>query len=248
MWGADPVRVLGDYTFAGATASVGRTLAMRDVRGNLRFTESAVRANALSGTLFGKPAVLSMATQDSQVVTTIEGKIDSPAMGAYAPESIVAKLSGVADWKARLVSGKQGSELTITSDLKGLASSLPEPLAKPAGDARALTLTLSRLGTDFEVTHVSLADGVYGRFSKAGERWSALLKFGAPVANEAAREGLWLYGELPYVDVDAWQATFAAPRGEGRPATGEGVELRGVGSKVAPTRYWGRDVRDMNAP
>ena len=247
MWGTDPVRVVGDYTFSGATASVGRTLAMHDVRGRLGFTESAVRANALIGTFFGKPASLTMATQDNQVVTQIEGKIDSPAMAAYAPESIVAKLSGVTDWKARLVSGKQGSELTVTSDLKGLASSLPEPLAKAAGDARALTLTMSRLGTDAEVTNVALADGVYGRFSKAGERWNALLKFGAPVANEAAREGLWLYGELPFIDVDAWQAAFAAPRGEAKPAGGEGVELRGLDLKLGRAHYWGRDFREMKA-
>ena len=247
MWGTDPVRVVGDYTFSGATASVGRTLAMRELRGRLAFTESAVRAPAIIGTLFGKPASLAMATQDGQVVTQIEGKIDSAAMTAYAPESIVAKLSGSADWKARIVSGKQGSELTVTSELQGLASSLPEPLAKSADEARAVTLTMSRLGTDAEVSNVTLAGGVYGRFAKAGERWSALLKFGAPVASEAMRDGLWLYGELPYLDVDAWQATFAAPRGEARPASGEGLELRGLDLKLGRAHYWGRDFRQMNA-
>ena len=109
--------------------------------------------------------------------------------------------SGGADWKARVVSGKQGSELVVTSDLKGLESRLPEPLAKAAGDARALTLTMSRSAPTNEVTTVALADGVNGRFSKslaAGtERWNAALKFGAPVAAEPVREGLWLYGELP---------------------------------------------------
>ena len=35
LWGTDPMQVAGDYQFAGATASVGRTLAMREVRGQL---------------------------------------------------------------------------------------------------------------------------------------------------------------------------------------------------------------------
>ena len=248
MWGTDPVRVAGDYVFAGASATVGRTLAMRDVRGRLSFTESGVRAPAITGTLFGKPATLTIASQpDGQVVTQIEGKVDSSALAAYAPESIVGRLSGSADWKASVVSGKQGGELVVTSDLKGLASTLPEPLAKAAGEARALTFTMSRLGTAEEITHVSLADGVFGRFSKAGERWSAALKFGSAVANEPARDGLWLYGELPYLDVDAWQATFAAPPGEAKPASGEGVELRGLDLKLARARYWGRDFVQMNA-
>jgi uncharacterized protein (TIGR02099 family) len=248
MWGTDPVRVVGDYTFAGATASVGRTLAMRDLRGRLAFTESAVRANAIIGTLFGKPASLAMATENNQVVTQIEGRIEAPDMAAHLPESIAAKLAGATEWKARLASDRQGSTLTVTSDLKGLGSTLPEPLAKAAADARALTLTMSRLGTDLEVSNVTLADNVHGRFSKAGERWSALLKFGAPVANEAAREGLWLAGELPYLDVDAWQSTFAAPRGAAaRPAGGGALELRGVDLKLARARYWGREFRQMNA-
>ncbi len=247
MWGTDPVRVVGDYTFTGATASVGRTLAMRDLRGRLAFTESAVRAPAIVGTLFGKPASLSMATQDNQVVTQIEGRIDSTEMSAYAPEAVVAKLSGAADWKARIVSGRQGSELTVTSDLTGLASTLPEPLAKAAGDARAMTLTVARMGTDAEVSSVTLGESVYGRFSKTGERWNALLKFGAPPANEATREGLWLHGELPYLDVDAWQAAFAAPRGEEKHAGAEGFVLRGVDLRLGRARYWGREFRDMNA-
>jgi uncharacterized protein (TIGR02099 family) len=252
MWGTDPVRVVGDYNFSGATASVGRTLAMRDVRGRLSFTESGVRAPSISGTLFGKPATLSMATQpDGHVVTQIEGKVDAEEIAAYAPRAIVAKLSGGADWKARLVSGRQGSELVVTSDLRGLASSLPEPAAKEAGDARPLTLTLLRLGTENEVTYATLGEGIHGRFSQAGapgnEHWNALLKFGAPLANEAVREGLWLAGGLPYLDVDAWQAVFAAPRGEAKPASAQGVELRGVDLKLGRALYWGREFREMSA-
>ncbi len=248
LWGTNPVRVAGDYLFAGATASVGRTLAMRDVRGRLSFTESGVRAPAITGTLFGRPATLTMATQaDGQVATQIDGRIDAAAMAAYVPGAIVARLSGAADWRARVVSGREGSELTVSSDLKGLASALPEPLAKSAGDARAVSLTMSRLGTDAEVSNITLADGVHGRFSKSGEGWSAALKFGAPMANEVVRDGLWLYGELAYVDLDAWQATFESPPGEGNAASRTGLELRGLDLEVGRAHYWGRDFLQMRA-
>ena len=52
LWGTDPVRVAGDYTFAGATATAAKTLALRDVKGHLLFTECGVRAPELTGTLF----------------------------------------------------------------------------------------------------------------------------------------------------------------------------------------------------
>ncbi|MGZ5103365.1 MAG: YhdP family protein [Usitatibacter sp.] len=254
MWGTEPVRVTGDYLFSGATATVAKSLAMREVRGRLAFTERGVHADGITGVLFGKPATLAMSTQpDGQVLTQIEGKLDAPAMAAYAPEAIVARLDGTADWQARVVSGKQGSELVVTSDLAGLESRLPEPLAKTAAEARPLTFTMARLGTEGEVSWLALAGGVNGRFSRSmvagSERWNAALRFGSPVSGEPVREGLWLYGELPRADVDAWQAVSAAPRGEGpppAPAPGA-VELRGVDVKLGRARYLGREFAQVKA-
>ena len=254
LWGTDPVRVSGDYFFAGATASVAKTLAMRDVRGRLAFTERGVRAPEITGTLFGKPATLSMITQtDGQVLTQIEGKIDAPVMGTYVPETIATRLTGTTDWKARVVSGKQGTELSIASDLRGMESSLPEPLAKAGAEARPATLTIARLGTENELTTVAISGGLHGRFARTGaagaERWNGVLKFGAPVSGEPVREGLWLHGELAALDVDAWQAIFAARREAakpGEPAEGR-IELRGVDLKLGRARYLGRDFQQMQA-
>ena len=253
LWGTEPLRITGDYAFSGATATVGKTLAMREVRGRLAFTERGVRAPEITGTIFGKPATMAMTTQaDGQVLTTIDGKIDAADLGAYAPESVVTRMSGATDWKARVVSGKQGTEVTVASDLKGLGSSLPEPLAKAPAQARAMTLSIARLGQESEVTTTTLAEGVYGRFTRTGaagaEHWNALLKFGAPVAGEPVREGLWLGGEQAALDVDAWQKVFAAPRDGAQKPPGEaGIELRGIDLKLGRVRYWARDFLQMHA-
>ena len=248
--GVDPVRVAGDYNFAGATATVGKTLAMRDVKGHLTFTEKGVRAPQITGTLFDKPATLSMGTQpDGQVVTQIDGRIEQDAMGPYVPAPMLAKLTGGFDWHARLVSGRQGAELVVTSDLKGLASTLPVPLAKAADDARGATLTMSRLGTETEVSSIALEGGGYGRFSRAADgRWNVALKFGTPVETEPVRDGLWLYGQLPFVDVDAWQGLFAIPHGA-RPAADDeqALALRGIDMKLDRAHYLGREFRQMGA-
>ena len=249
--GVDPVRVAGDYTFAGATAMVGKALTMRDVRGRLSFTERGVSAPQITGTLFDKPATLSMATQpDGQVITQLEGRIEQDSMGDWVPPAMLARLSGGFDWKARLASGKQGGELVVTSDLVGLGSTLPEPLAKSAGDARAATLTMARLGADTEASTLALGGGSYGRFSRnADGRWNVALKFGTPVETEPVREGLWLYGQLAFVDVDAWQSVFSIPHGA-TPAPEEeqrGLALRGIDMKLDRAHYLGREFRQMGA-
>ncbi len=254
LWGPDAVRVAGDYQFAGATASVGRTLAMRELKGRLSFTEKGVRAPQLTGTLFGKPAVLAMASQpDGQVLTTLEGHIDAAGLATYVPDTIAGRLGGSTDWKARVLTGGEATRLTISSALTGLAVGLPEPLAKQAAEARAITLDIARLGEADEVTTVQVAGDVHGRFARVrGEgagRWQAALKFGAALSGEPLREGLWLYGSLAALDVDAWLALFAPPREAPRaPGAREAdLELRGVDLALARVRYAGREFRELRA-
>ena len=56
----------------------------------------------------------------------------------------------------------------------------------------------------------------FGRVHRLGpagqERWQAAFRFGTPITNEPVLEGLWLYGAVPTLDVDAWQAVFAVPQ------------------------------------
>lgn len=257
LWGTDPVRVAGDYTFAGATATAGKTLALRDVKGHLAFTERGVRAPELTGTLFDQPATLAMATQpDGLLLTTLEGRIDAPVLGAYLPEPVAARLAGTTEWKARVLSGKGSTDLTITSDLEGLAVTLPEPLAKVAADARAISLQINKLGSEQESSTMALAGGVHGRFNRAtpgAEGWQAAVRFGSPITAEPLRDGLWLYGALAALDVDAWQAVFARPAGavadpaRDAQAKGAALELRGVDLKLGRARFLGRDFRELGA-
>lgn len=217
LYGTEPARVAGSYEFAGAIASAGHGLALREVHGRLSFTEHGVRASDITGTLFDQPARLSMSTDpDGRVLTTLDGRIDAAAMEEFVPQPVAEHLQGGAQWQAHIVSERQGTQLDVSSDLKGLAVTLPEPFAKAADDARPMQVSIAQLGTDDGLTTVALAGDVYGRFGRMGapgaQRWSAALRFGAPVGDEPLREGLWLYGTLPSLDVDAWQAVFAPPK------------------------------------
>ena len=257
LWGTERVRVAGDYQFAGATASVARTLQLRDVRGRLAFTERGVSAPELAGTLFDKPASLAMSTEpDGRVLTAIEGAIDARGLADYLPRPIAAKLSGATAWKARVLSGPKGTDVTVTSDLAGLASSLPEPGAKAAADTRPLQIRIEGAGTEEEVATAALAGGVFWRSRRFGaggaDRWQVALKMGGPVTTEVLRDGLWLYGEVPTLDVDAWLEAFAQPKESAAavPAGGSaagGFELRGIHLAMGRVRYLEREFERINA-
>jgi uncharacterized protein (TIGR02099 family) len=258
--GAERVRVAGDYEFNGAVATVTRNIAMRDLRGHLAFTEGGVLANEITGTLFDAPARLSMATQpDGRVLTTIEARVAAPALAAFMPASLGPRVTGASDWKARIVSGRDGTQLSLASDLAGLGVDLPAPFAKPTDEARPMVVSIAKLAAPGETTEVTLAGGVEGRFSRASvdgaERWNAALSFGSPVDAAPVREGIWLYGALPALDVDAWQAVFPPPASaaaqDAAAGTGDearrGFELRGLDLTLGRVRYLGRDFTGMHA-
>lgn len=256
LWGTDPVRITGDYAFAGATATVGRSLSMQNVKGRLAFTEKAVRAPELTGTMFNNPATVRLASQpDGSVVTSIEGRIGSTVLGAYVPEPIAARLRGTADWKAKVVSGRDGTDLAIESDLKGMASALPFPGDKAADEAKPLAIEIRRLGAPDEFTTATLAPGIAGRFSTRGapgaERWQAALVFGPAGESEPMKDGIWLYGSLPQVDADAWIDVFAAraaaPATASAPGADRGTELRGFDLKLGRATYLHREFENLAA-
>ncbi len=255
LWGPDPARITGDYQFAGATATAGKALVMSNVKGRLSFTEKSVNARELAGTLFDQPAVVRIASQpDGSVLTTLEGRLGTPVLAAFVPDTLAAKIEGTTEWRARLATGREGSELAIESDLKGLAIGLPAPFDKPAaGQARALAVEIRHLGTPDEFATATLAGGIRGRFALRGapgrERWRAVIDFGAVTEGEPVDEGIWLQGELAHVDLDAWTALFTP----GVPDSAEarvpetGAKLRGFDLKVAHAVYSQREFSNVAA-
>jgi uncharacterized protein YhdP len=179
------------------------------------------------------------------VATTLEGRIDAPTMARYAPAFVGPRLRGAVAWRARMLSGGQSSELTISSDLRGLAVALPAPFAKEADAARPVTLTIANLGTEREATRVALDGGIYARLARRGAQWDAAVGFGAPLAPGALREGLWLHGELADLDVDAWRALF--PAAARAPAEPPAMELNGFDLQLARLRFLGHDFAGMHA-
>src|SRR6185437_10677247 len=146
------------------------------------------------------------------------------------PDALAARMSGAADWTARILSGRDATQLTVASDLVGLGIGLPAPFEKPASESRPVVFTIANLGGPDEVTRVQLAGAVEGRFARTAvdgvDRWNAALAFGVPVERAPPREGVWLYGALPALDVDAWQALFP-PAGTGTAAPAAGANVAG---------------------
>ncbi len=250
-----------------------------DVNGQLWVRNREIQAPSLTGTLLGGPVQAAISTTvrpngnlDTQL--TAQGTVHGEPLQPVARLPVNAGLTGAADWRGFLTVERNADPavpargtLRLSSDLRGLASKLPEPFAKTAEATRPLTITAS-----FDGTQGPRVQAQYGRDVHALLRLRSrpedppvergMVAFG-PTAPDALppAAGLWLTGRLAAASLtDLLALRWDEPRG--RPlhewlggadlAIGElevlGYGFAGVDGRLRPgNRAWEVDVASESA-
>jgi len=220
-------KVAGEYQFQANTAQVDPRLPpIERASGRVSFTESSFTVQEARGQLFGGPVAISGGTLPEGGVTVI-------ARG----DATVAGLATLFDhpWRARLTGGspytatvsvKGGRhQISFESNLRGVASELPPPLAKSAADSLPLRVDIFPAENRDRVS-VAVARTLAAEFLRVRQGNEMQVQRTAiwltPNPGEALRmperPGTMVYGSLPALDADRWRTLFA---GDG-PAGGAG--------------------------
>jgi uncharacterized protein (TIGR02099 family) len=232
---APPPRVAGNYTLNGVRVQPGIGGAVTAVTGAVQFTERTIASKDLRGTAYGFPLEVTLAGGgEAGMVTELAGRADVTAANDYLPFRVPREVNGVTDWKGRIAARAGKVDMTFTTDLSGVTSALPIPLAKRADQALPLSVAFTDTGTKSEQIHLQLGTAAYGkllrRIDESGSKGLArgLISFEKPIGDVTLADGLWLGGSSRELDVDHWRAIVAqamAPRQS--PPAGEPVRNGG---------------------
>ncbi|MEZ5558760.1 MAG: AsmA-like C-terminal region-containing protein [Pseudomonadales bacterium] len=149
------VRLRGDLDGVDLTLPDYR-LELSSLSGTLRYRYPyTVEGSGLSATLFGQPVAISATTAEDQVRLQFAGRAAPADAWTLAGVEDPGFAQGLLDYDAQLAIGVRegaGTELSVRSDLQGVAVALPGPLAKPADSAVPLLLRVafSDAGTRLE--------------------------------------------------------------------------------------------------
>ncbi len=187
-------------------------LSVEQVNGKLEFTESSVRAQNMTGLFMGGPITLSAATQsDATVHGSLQGQVnvDSVRRAGDAPAWLLS-LRGSAQWSGTFVLRNKIADLTLESNLQGVASDLPAPLVKSAAEAVPLRIQRRYLGGQRDEITVSYGDVMSANLQRRTEAGGSVIsrgniRFGG-VAPEAQRDGVSVAGSLKSLNIDRWLA------------------------------------------
>ena len=253
-----PVHVMGTARFDGGTLKVrGIDPPVTALRGRLAFDDNGVSSDGLSGQLYGSTLNATIRAEPESPDGVLLVQTDAPVQAAdglfaaYTPDWLRQRLGGTAHIAARLpFAGPHSGQLSLSSDLRGVAARLPQPVTKSAADSMPLTVTVGDGATaktsdaDALRVRIEVADrlGVALRFGKAAKgpadalsTRSVEVRLGPGSMPRADADGVFVSGAPAVLEVPAWMDLLDAIDGSGDqaaakpapPGAGSSLALRG---------------------
>ncbi|MGH8601210.1 MAG: YhdP family protein, partial [Burkholderiales bacterium] len=119
------------------------------------------------------------------------------------------------------------ADVKVETDLAGIKSDLPAPLGKDAASAIPLRFERTAVAADQDRISVSYGNVVAARIERAGKKPAVTrgtVSFGAP-APQPRRDGVWVSGTLPELDLDRWLDILDQFPGSSQPALA-GIDVK----------------------
>lgn len=240
---ASDTAVSGNFAFQGNRIEPGGGVPPLDqVTGILAFTDKGLQAKAIGLNILGQPARLDLVSQPGgQVRGQLAGRVGAAALKPYLPAGLAGRLSGMADWRAEVgMNASMKTELTVSSDLVGMALDLPAPFGKAA--AQPMALKVGKLPGEGGQENVSLRYGellsLRAQLPQKGEA-RVNVRIGQGEAAPPGEPGLWISGRFQFLDLDVWRGL--AP-GEGAGA----LPLREASLSFNEVRLFNRRLHDTH--
>ena len=230
----DKSTVQGSVVFAdNALQVIPGTPVLNRTRGTLQFSEQGFQLKGVQAQLLGGDATLDgglsfVATEgQSPLQLKIRGDLTAEGLRQARELGFVSRLAqratGKSAYSANLGLRRGVPELSINSDLKGMALTLPAPLSKPAAALMPLRIEsqLTReslqpksrvlqdqisvtLGRVVSVTYVRDLSGARTRVVRGGIAVGQSVMDAVPMRDNAVSLNL----QLPVLDLDAWNTAL----------------------------------------
>lgn len=217
-------RVAGEYRFTGNNiVADARLPAVERASGRVSFTESSLALHEVRGQLFGGPVTISGGTAaPGGVAIVARGEATVQGVSALFDHPWRARLSGAAPYTATVAVQGGRAQLTFESPLRGVASDLPPPLAKAAGETLPLRVDVFP-ADDRDRIALALGSIAAAEFHRVKQGDAMVLQrtglMLGPAAGESPRvperSGVIVHGVLPALDLDRWLPHLGAGGGPG---------------------------------
>lgn len=240
----------GSYQFLDNTLKAEFLPALRKINGALAFTQDSVSARGLSLEAVGGPMKLNVASANDQVRIDALGRFTIAGLREFGDVAILQQLQGGSDWRGALILRKAASSVAVESNLLGVQSNLPDPLAKRSAETAPLRLErqTNNSGDVISIQYNRTMNAMFARRALSGGRMEierGHVNLNGP-ANLPEKRGIAVNAALRFIDIDAWRAAVkpeAAAAGAPRPAIANLVSA--INLKADSVDLFGKRLNDV---
>ena len=187
-----------------------------DLRGELRATRAGLSGSGIRGVFLGEAVEIGVTPSQTENYTsdvTLKGTARPSSLARHLNEGLADHLSGQADWTAQVALPRAQTDaplqVRVRSPLQGMAVTLPEPLAKVAGETRFADAQLTVLDEGALALSADYGEGanVVARIRKGVDGfWTvpvAELRFGGGNAQLPDDDQVRVMGAVSSLDMSA---------------------------------------------
>ncbi len=207
--GGRPARVNGTYHFLGSEINLGRGVPLMEATsGDLIFTESGLHTQNIVTQILGGPATVAVNSGNGLVRAQASGHANLEAMHDGLVRPLLRYLHGGFPWQAEVTVQNKKFDVQVSSNLVGLTSTLPVPLAKRAGEAISLRFEQRDAGEHQDLLSLQYGTLFGAKFLRQAQDGVWKVKRGTvsfgPSKRWLDREGVWVIGAVPELALEGW--------------------------------------------
>ena len=181
------------------------------LNGNLTFNENGLSGSNISTEVLGGPAQFSLATGTDKVIhVTANGKISDAGIKKLAPNALTERIAGYANWSGEITIKKPLVDISLRSNLVGMAVELPPPFSKLANQEVTVNFDKKQLNPISDNININYGRVLFAKIIRNNQAGQLVFERGDiginMTANAPLHSGLSLHGKLDDVDVDEWLA------------------------------------------
>lgn len=241
----------GEYQFLRNELTVDADLPpLTEVNGRLQFTGGSVGMKDARAQLLGSPLVINAATRgDGAVAIDAQGSISIANLRRTLDHRLLEHLSGNAAWRGMVLVKGRNADVRLETDLRGIASSLPEPFNKTSTETLPFRFERSAVaapGAVRDQVRINLGNEVTAQFYRRRDGEGTVVERGLIGIGETPplpEKGVLLAASVPAFNADFWRGLFAPGAGNGG---GSGHPVTLLSLKTAELTAFDRHFHDVN--
>ncbi len=251
MQDLESAKYKGIYTVSNGTIFADKAAGLpqlNNINGALNFTENNLAAQNIKTEILGGPAQITLkAGADKAIHVMASGRVSDTGIRQAVDHPLAQKLQGSVDWSGELNVKKPLMDVTVKSNLNGMAIQLPSPIGKSADQSLAFSLVKKQISETRDSIQVNYGSAISGILLRQLQSGNAQIERGDIAVNAPVQtpteNGLTVRGKLDELDADAWLEALGSGSKTNKDAA---LPIQKADFSVHKFHIYGRQLNDLH--